>query len=449
MSYLEPVVVGLNNLKEGKLAREVLAVLGKHSCVYQQYDELALCYFRLKEYDTAIMYGEKTLITARTAEQMYVSRTNLINLYNHGNYPEKALDLIKILDITHPNDVHNQLEKAFSFYLSNRKEEAEAIIRHQLETNKTLDEETQIKLKFNLGTYELYRDEFQQGLRHFLYEGQKLKFWHKPSLPRKKWDGTIIPGLTLILIAEAGIGDEIINVRFMKHLRERGMNPIWYTDRADIRELFNNNGFTAIGRDDLKTIHDYQWICSMELPVWLNLQYEDLWHGPYLKPFKDVSLPEQTNKLKIGVRWQGNAEHDFDLHRSIPLKEMYEAIVAAGIPVQLYSLQRDVGAEDVKQFPDIIDMVPLMETFGDTFSLINQLDLVVSSCTSVVHAAASMGKPVIIMTPISAYYTWSHSAKQSPWYGDNVTLFRQQRPRVWDEPLAELTQHLIDHYKNG
>jgi hypothetical protein len=28
--------------------------------------------------------------------------------------------------------------------------------------------------------------------------------------------------------------------------------------------------------------------------------------------------------------------------------------------------------------------------------------------------------------------------KQSPWYGDNVTLLRQEKPRKWDEPLREL-----------
>jgi hypothetical protein len=49
-----------------------------------------------------------------------------------------------------------------------------------------------------------------------------------------------------------------------------------------------------------------------------------------------------------------------------------------------------------------------------------------------------MGKKVIVITPISAYYVWSHSTKQSPWYGDNVTLLRQQKPRVWDNPLEEL-----------
>jgi hypothetical protein len=52
--------------------------------------------------------------------------------------------------------------------------------------------------------------------------------------------------------------------------------------------------------------------------------------------------------------------------------------------------------------------------------------------------AASQGKKVYVFVPISAYYTWCHSAEKSPWYGENVTLLRQTKPRNWDEPMAKL-----------
>lgn len=447
---LETVITGLYQLREIPTARLVLEALARHTHTYDQFDELALCYFRIKDYLTAISYAQKALVLAHTNERMYATRTNLINLYNHANYPEKAMELIRIIDITHPNDIHNQLEKAFSLYLLNRKDEAEAIIRNQLETNPSLDEQTKIKLRFNLGTYELYRDEFQTGLRHFLYEGRKMDIWKKPTLPRKKWEGEIIPNMMLIIVAEAGIGDEFINIRFMKHLRDRGMIPVWYTDRDDIRRIFEGNGYACFDRQAVRAAQDYRWACSMDLPVLLNVEYKDLWNGPYLKPTTVMPLSSnEPNKLKVGIRWQGNPEYDQDLHRSIPAVQICEAINNSKIPVQFYSLQRDTGLDQLEQLPDVVDLSHLMNTYEDTLAIINELDVVITSCTSIAHASAAMGKKTIIITPISAYYTWSHSAKQSPWYGDNVTLFRQQRPRVWDEPLAELTQHLIDHYKNS
>jgi hypothetical protein len=70
------------------------------------------------------------------------------------------------------------------------------------------------------------------------------------------------------------------------------------------------------------------------------------------------------------------------------------------------------------------------------------LDLVITSCTSVAHAAAAMGKETIVITPISAYYVWCHTMEQSPWYGEHVKLLRQEKPRSWKEPLNKLTEYV-------
>ena len=89
-----------------------------------------------------------------------------------------------------------------------------------------------------------------------------------------------------------------------------------------------------------------------------------------------------------------------------------------------------------------------MNTYEDTLNIIDQLDIGVTSCTSIGHAAAAMGKQTIIITPISAYYTWCHSMKQSPWYGSNLTILRQQKPRSWNEPLQELKELLSEKLSN-
>ena len=152
----------------------------------------------------------------------------------------------------------------------------------------------------------------------------------------------------------------------------------------------------------------------------------------------------KSNKLKIGIRWQGNPDYDNDLHRSVPLKEIYESV--KHIDADFYSLQRDVGLEELTDFPGLIPLHDHMKSFEDTLSIIDHLDLVITSCTSIAHASASMGKKTFILIPISAYYTWTHSLEQSPWYSDNVTLFRQERPRTWKEPLLKLNQLLGKHY---
>jgi ADP-heptose:LPS heptosyltransferase len=100
------------------------------------------------------------------------------------------------------------------------------------------------------------------------------------------------------------------------------------------------------------------------------------------------------------------------------------------------------GHEEITRLDDF------METYENTLKMIEQLDLVITSCTSIGHAAASMGKETIIITPISAYYTWCHSTEKSPWYGDNLTILRQEQPRTWKQPLKILGDILNEKFGN-
>jgi len=58
--------------------------------------------------------------------------------------------------------------------------------------------------------------------------------------------------------------------------------------------------------------------------------------------------------------------------------------------------------------------------------------------------AAALGKRTILLSPISSYYTWTHNQPQTPWYGDNLTVLRQVKPRSWKEPIEQLTQLIRD-----
>jgi len=430
---------------EKEQAISLLNTMEKHAWKFDEYDDLAKCFFKHKIYDKAITCSENALITAYTNEKMWTARANLINVYNHANQPELALKYIKQAEQSIPDDVDTKLEKAYSHFLMNDKDSAEAILHDVLLNTPNLSTEYETKIKFNLGTYYLYRDEFQKGLQLFLNEGKKLNYWQKAKLPYKYWEGGIQPGKTIVLFAEAGIGDEIINVRFMKHLSDYGMNPIWLTDRKDLAELFNRNGFKTITNiKELPNDKDILWTYPMNLPTTLNLNYSNLWYGPYISPSVEYSKKfdyMKSDKMKIGIRWQGNPDYDNDLHRSVPLGEIYESV--KHLDAEFYSLQRDVGLEEINDFPNLIPMHEQMQSYEDTLAIIDNLDLVITSCTSVAHASAAMGKLTYIIIPISAYYTWSHSIEQSPWYGDNVKLLRQQSPRSWDEPLYKLKQLLI------
>jgi hypothetical protein len=459
---LEPIVLMLEKLNKKELALEILSTFSKISKSYNEFDNISKCYFKLKIYETAIENSLKTLMLAPDSERMFAARENLINVYQHANYPEKALRYIIQNELVIPNNVDTLLAKAYSLYLLTRRDEAEEIL-HELLNTENLSPEIENKIKFNLGTYYLYKDKFQEGLRLFLEEGAKMKIWNTESIfarnnnlsletfsnkikaqSFKKWDGIPRPGKSIIVHAEAGIGDEIINVRFMKHLIDLGMIPYWYNsypERSDILDVFKRQGFNVIKQlSEIPSTDEIYYAQSMHLPINLNLEYEDLWHGPYLVAdpiyIENWSHLKNTSKLKIGIRWQGNPFYDNDLHRSVELKGIYESV--KHLDADFYSLQKDNGLEELADFPGIIDLSSDLNSWEDTLAVIEHLDFVITTCTSIAHASAATGKKTYIFVPISAYYVWSHSTKQSPWYGDNVTLLRQQKPRTWAEPLLEL-----------
>ncbi len=130
---LEQLTTYLDKLGEREQAQSLLHTLGKHAWQFQEFDDLAKCFFKMKDYTNAIKYGELTKATAYTNERMWVARSNLINTYNHANFPEKAMTLIRANEQVIPDDADTRLEKAFSHFLLNEKDKAEAILTKELE----------------------------------------------------------------------------------------------------------------------------------------------------------------------------------------------------------------------------------------------------------------------------------------------------------------------------
>lgn len=448
---LEPIIVTLNKMNRKDLSLQILDEFKKHAHSFQQYDNLTKCYFKSKDYMSALELGEKALVLAPTSQYAHITRENLVNVYNHANFPEKALRYIKQCMAVVPADYDLMMQMSFAHYLLNEKDKAESILRSVLE-DETIPEELRQKINFNLGTYHMLRDEFSLGLGLFLKYGSIMEIWKpadmtEPHLKHlKAWDGKPVPGATVVVGMQAGLGDEIINFRFLKHIKDMGMTPVYFNpmkSRKDLMGLFEYNGYQVV--DDPRKVPSGYFAECMHLPVLMGLEYPDLWYGPYLNA-KTEYVEKWIEKLgnlgrrKIAIRFQGNPEYDQDLHRSVPLKEIYESV--KHIDADFYSIQRDTGMEELADFPGIIDLSAELNSWDDTLGIIANMDQVISTCTSVLHASAASGAETLALIPISAYYTWCHTTEKSPWYPENVTIFRQVKARTWKEPLQQLKNYI-------
>lgn len=443
MNPLEIVAKTLHSFKERDLIIQLLDAFGKNSTTFEQFNEIAKIFFEIKDFSNAINYGEKALEKSNKQEEKYITSKNLINAYNQFNYPEKAIIQIENCKKITPNDPELLFEETTSYSQLGELDKAHNLL-FELAKRNDLPEEIKKKVHHNLSGYYFLKDDLNTALSHFLTETEKEAYKNiKVSLP--KWNGKIAPNQTLVIDANCGAGDEIMHVRFMKHLKELGMRPIWATTRKQLSNIFNHNGFESVCVWDNPIYPENAcWVYALALPYYLNLKVQDLGREPYLQPLPEkehqYSYLKNDKDYKIGLFWNSDSGYEQAHFRSVNFYELFDSIDKTNR--SLYSLQMSDNPVPDNYKNCIQEFHSKDREFDDTFSIINQMDLIITSCTSIAHIAAAMGKEVCVFVPIMEYYVWTSSTGKSWWYGDNVHLFKQKKPRDWKQPLQELKEFL-------
>ena len=112
--------------------------------------------------------------------------------------------------------------------------------------------------------------------------------------------------------------------------------------------------------------------------------------------------------------------------------------------VRLISLQKGFGSEQigVADFP-LLDFAERLDTaagpFMDTAAVISNLDLVVTSDTSMAHLAGALGAPVWVALQYGADWRFLRDREDSPWY-PTMRLFRQTTLGHWPDVFERIAQ---------
>jgi len=146
--------------------------------------------------------------------------------------------------------------------------------------------------------------------------------------------------------------------------------------------------------------------------------------------------------FRVGLVWAGNPKYRLDRIRSCPFELFTKLRDIDG--VLLYSLQKGEADEQVKTFQSRLPLIDYMDDvrdFADTAALIENLDLVISVDTAVLHVAGAMGKPAWALLPYAPDWRWMLNRSDSPWY-PTMKLFRQPKFGDWESVLREVAQAL-------
>jgi tetratricopeptide (TPR) repeat protein len=274
------------------------------------------------------------------------------------------------------------------------------------------------------------RDGFKEYEWRWNYEGFPSR---RRNFTQPQWDGGPLAGRTLLVHAEQGIGDHLQFARFIPALSELDGRVIVECHEPILRLFQHYQGSVEIV-ERLKQPDDFDLhLPLLSAPLVLGIEtLEDLPKAPYLAPPADwkFDIPEADPKaFKIGIIWGGNPNFPGDRERSAKLD--YFLRFLKNKRLQLFSLQKGEREPELKDAPkEIVRLSDRINDFCDTASIMTQMDLVITTCTSTAHLAGALGVPFFVVLHHNPDWRWLRHREDSPWY-PNGRLFQQKTPGDW------------------
>jgi Tfp pilus assembly protein PilF len=302
----------------------------------------------------------------------------------------------------------------------------------------------------------LLRGDFERGWTEYEWRWQ-----HKKAVSRRftqpRWDGRPLEGKTILLYAEQGFGDTIQFIRYAPMVKSLGATVVVECQKRLAKLLASAPGIDQLITEG-QEYPDFDFHAPLlSLPgVFKTVLATIPATVPYL--FADPALIaywreklSQFSGFRIGINWHGRVGDPQSARRDIPLENFLPLAQLPG--VRLISLQKSPPSNmsHASCLPaEIIDLGPDVDqtrgAFVDTAAIMMNLDLVITSDTSVPHLAGALGVPVWVALPSIPEWRWLLDRSDSPWY-PTMRLFRQPTAGDWTTVFVEM-QSTLSHKLN-
>jgi tetratricopeptide (TPR) repeat protein len=418
---------------------------------YECWHNKGICYFWLKEYEKAAECADKTIKLNKDFAPGWMAKgaalTRLDKLEEALIYFETALQ-------KNPNEVAG---------IANY-----GLCQHQLglvtkdmswfaKAKNTYD--LGIKLDpnfyenfFNKSLTELTLGEYKEGWVNYEYRlkikkaKDKSPFNSLPILKAKNIED--LKDRKVIIWSEQGLGDSIQFSRFVLGMIETGAKVIFQVPGPVVNLLSKNLKCKVVSKGE--TIIDY---IDFQIPLaslpWLfksTLETIPFKNG-YLKSssIKDYEwknrLKLSSTELNIGIAFSGNQEYVGDKYRSTTLSS-FEPLLNKG---KLFLLQKDIKPEDeifLKAHPEIEFIGKNIDDFYDLASVVQNMDLIVSTDTSIPHLSSALGKKTFMLLSSVCDWRWLMNTDYSPWYSSLKIFRKKEAVGTWKDIFDEVIKAL-------
>ena len=419
------------------------------------------------------LYDAKEFAAAQKLAIAYLNHEEdeqILGLLSGTYYEDKKFDkTLECLDKL-PETPHLLVNKASCLYFLHRAPEAEEIMRslptfddgHKIDLSLYLNAQgkfdksreilapiadTNARASFNYGWYLLAEDKLQEGYNYIRAGAiDELRVWGHEWILRKdynigeqyRWNGETVD--TIAFYLEGGMGDGMIFVRYVENFKKYCKTVKIFAPKSLI-PLLEECGYENIYLPEYITKTGWdKYVPAMSAPYFLGLNHpREGVTFPYLK--RKANPVDEMNRIangkkKICIRWRGNPQFEHEQFRSVPV----EGLLGLEKYGQLFSLQ--IEDSNLPKNANVWDLSHLIHDWCDTYDVIAESDLVVTSCTAVAHLAGAMGAKVVVLPPLVPYITWN--VKENTWYPDNVVVIQQMEYNGWDKTIEKLHDFMKD-----
>ncbi|MEL7444319.1 MAG: tetratricopeptide repeat protein [Pseudomonadota bacterium] len=375
------------------------------------------------------------------------ARSNLANALCDLGEAEEAVAIRRKLCDEFPDDVLRVRDLAIALRGSWGNREAVDVI-DALDADGRMDENCQLQRSLA----HLMLGNYAEGFRDFeaRYSGDEVSLPQDAPWPR--WMGEPIEGKSIVILPEQGFGDAILMARFLPRLKEMNPAKVSMVVKPPLQRLFAKmDGLDEMLAGASKSAtYDY-YTPNMSLPHLVGMPEKQPPALPRLHIPEDSRARAQklvkpyAKRFKIGIVWTGSLTYRAN-HRRSTTPESF--IGLAQVPgVQLFSLYKGDAHEAFSKSGMsglIVDACGHDRDFADTAAIIDEMDMMITTDTAVVHVAASLGKPVWNLLTYEGFWLYG-SGDTTPWY-PSMRLFRQKTsgewPELFDRVEGALRQHL-------
>ncbi len=423
--------------KKGKNSKQAFNNIG---CIYLKRNKpkIAINFFK-----DGLNFGEDKTIT----NNIFKCYVLLRDLENSDFYYDKAIKFDE-------NYLEFKHTKAKYFILKNQITEAIEILKENKDKPRFLI--TLLVLYFNLGKNEegikllnqskdkmkkdpiyynylglrlLYEGDFKDGWRFYEHRNSKKVDFFKET---KEWSGETIENKNIVVFTEQGLGDAI---QFSKYIIPlcKIAKKVTFVTKDSIKPLFKEE-LENLTIETIESCKNKKFDLKIALGSLIKFFFEEKFSKNENLIISNKALDLKwkkkipQNKLNIGISWSGSFNGPNEPYRSIPLQKLEKLF---SLDVNFYCLQNEIWDRDLDYFKTL-NLTNCGEyKLTEIASIIQNLDLVITSDTSLLHLSASLNKQTWGLLSLYPDWRWSEFNKINPY--SNLKIFKQKSFKDWSE----------------